>query len=388
MKIVEICSAHSLDDDRVTRKQAHSLAKIGHDVTVCARHRFNIEIKNIRFINIDTKVDGIPIDLLKGESSYKTARFFRLIKLFQLVKNIKPNLVVCHEFETALLALVLKKLHDVPFVFDAHECFQETMPYKLDAKFASVLIPFARSALKSIALNAEAVTVVSPANQSYFKKLAPKTPVEVLHNSPILEYFPYKDEDSDPITIVHEGTLGFERGAIQILKAIAQVYAIQKIRFLVLGTIPKNVYTPFMEEIERLDIINAVTMPGRLPWTEFGKVEAKGQIGLICSQPIPNHLLSLSNKLYTYMACGLAVVGMKDSETAKIIEKYQCGLTVDATKPEEIAKAIQYMIEHPDERKQMAKNGRAAIENHLSWDHMETKMRGLYSRIETNLAQR
>jgi len=207
----------------------------------------------------------------------------------------------------------------------------------------------------------------------------------VLHNAPILEYFPYSETETEVPIIVHEGNLTFERGALEILDALAIVKRERRFKFLVLGTIPDEVMKPFEIKVGNLGLRDVVDARGRLPWTEFGKVQATGQIGLICSQPVPNHMLSLSNKLYNYMACGLAVLGMKGSETEKIIQAYECGITVDTSRPEEIAKGIIWLIDHPEERRVMARKGRQAIEQELGWPCMERAMGELYGEIEKKL---
>ena len=79
------------------------------------------------------------------------------------------------------------------------------------------------------------------------------------------------------------------------------------------------------------------------------------------------------------MACGLAVLGMQGSETEKILKQYDCGITVDTTKPEEIAKGIIWLIDHSAERRQLALNGRKAIDNELGWHCMENVMKSIYS---------
>ena len=185
--------------------------------------------------------------------------------------------------------------------------------------------------------------------------------------------------------VVHEGNLTFERGPLEILEALALVRKNRPLKFLILGTIPDDVLSAIRPRIAALGLDDMVDMRGRLPWTEFGEVEKTGQIGLICSQPVPNHMLSLSNKLYNYMACGLAVLGMKGSETEKIIQQYQCGIAVDTTQPAEIAKGIEWLLDHPDERRQMARNGRRAIDEHLGWHCMERVMAEFYGKIEAKL---
>ena len=81
------------------------------------------------------------------------------------------------------------------------------------------------------------------------------------------------------------------------------------------------------------------------------------------------------------MACGLAVLCMKDSEAEKIIKDCNSGICVDTTKPEEIAKGLAYLIDHPEERRQYARNGRKAIEERYGWHCMELLMGKFYGEI-------
>lgn len=388
MRILFLCSAHHLDDARVTRKQAVSISKNGHEVTVCARKRNDYEEKTVKLIDIDQMPINSKKRIHMNENYPRLNRLRRLLVLYRYAKHTTPDLVVAHEFETAMLAYVLCKLFNIPYVFDSHECYNETIKEIVPSPFKALVENLSLFCLKIISRNAEAITVASPAIELIFKELSPKTPVEVLHNSPILEYFPYNEEEASTLSIVHDGTLGYERGIMQILKALSIVAKKVDFRFLILGNISKDAMLEFDEGVERLGLKSAIDAPGLLPWTEFGKVEATGQIGLICSQLNPNYMLSLSHKLYTYMACGLAVIGMKDSETAKILDRYNCGIGVDTAIPEEIAKAIVYLSEHPEERKRMARNGRKAIEEELGWHRMEEKIKVLYSEIEGNLRKK
>lgn len=386
MRILFLCSSHSFDDARVTRKQAVSLSKNGHEVTVCATKRNDYEEKSVRLIDIDQMATNAKKSTYMTEN-YPTRihRLRRLSVLYSYAKQTKHDLVVAHEFETAILAYILHKLFNISYVFDSHECYNKTIREIVPFPFKALTEKIVLFCLKIISRNAEAVTVASQAAEYILKELSPKTPIEVLHNSPILEYFPYNEEETSTLIIVHDGMFGYERGIIQILDALALVGNKVDFKFLILGTICRDARPAFDEKVERLNLRSVIDAPGELPWTEFGKVETTGQIGLICSQLNPNYMLSLSHKLYTYMACGLAVIGMKDSETDKILNRYNCGIGVDTASPEEIAKAIVYLSEHPEERKRMARNGRKAIEEELGWHHMEEKMKILYSEIERNL---
>lgn len=129
MRVLVISSGHSLDDDRITRKQAVSLAVLGHEVTVCARARLDYQEPRIRMIDADTLQ---VIERREVATNYRPVsrfdRMYRLLRLYRVTKKEKPDLIVAHEFETGLLAWWIKKRLDIPYVFDAHECFEETTP--------------------------------------------------------------------------------------------------------------------------------------------------------------------------------------------------------------------------------------------------------------------
>lgn len=381
-KILFICAGHSLDDERVTRKEAVSLANLGYDVTVCAQTKRSYAEPKIRMVDVDTlqTVQNAAATPRTKEGG-RLDRIMRLRNIQKLCLTTKPDLIVAHEFETAYLAWRLHKRCGMHYVFDAHECYETTM----HCIFPRILQGFAHwffvQLLHRIIEDAMGVTTASSGSETYIYGKRCGLPTEVLHNSPMLKYFPFCEDEKGPILLVHDGNLTFERGALQILDALKIVKNNYPVKLMTLGRIPEDVLPLFTEKIDQLGIKPEVDLRGNLPWTEFGAIEATGQIGLICSQPIANHLKSLSNKLYNYMACGLAVLGMKNSETEKIINEARCGLCADTSKPEEIARMIVYLIEHPDERRQMARNGRRIIEDKYCWERMEDVMRNFYAEV-------
>lgn len=385
MRILVICSGHTLDDDRVTRKQAASLANLGHDVTVCAWRRYDFEEPHVRLIDLHRLRTGQDNTADRKERLSRKDRLMCLGALHSLVLREKPDLLIAHELETAALACWIRLRRQVPYVFDVHEMYDETVRNRAPRGFRFAASRVVRLLLRVIARKAETITVVSPIAARFFNEIAPGIPIEQLHNSPLVEYFPYNDLEGSVPIIVHEGTLSMNRGAMQMLEALSIVKKTHDFKFLVLGSIVQEIRDQFLSKIRQLGLQDIVEMPGRLPWTEFGKVEASGQIGLICMQPLPNNMKSLSNKLYNYMACGLAVIGPKKSATEELLLKYQAGLCVDTTKPDEIAEAVVYLLKNPEIRRGMAARGRRAIEQDLGWHCMEIRMQKVYSRIAKRL---
>jgi glycosyltransferase involved in cell wall biosynthesis len=81
------------------------------------------------------------------------------------------------------------------------------------------------------------------------------------------------------------------------------------------------------------------------------------------------------------MAMKLPVVINNFPEVKKVVKETNCGILVDPTNPHEIASAIIYLLEHPNEAKQMGENGRKAVEEKYNWELQEKKLIALYQEL-------
>ena len=380
--ILFICSSHGFEDGRVSQKEAVTLVRKGYKVSLCAQKSKWSYDEPVRMIDVDTGEvvpDWRSLGVLPRATRWR--RIGRLWRILRICWREKADLVVAHEFETAVVARIFHLLSSTPYVFDVHECFEE----KVLENFHKFLHPVVRFMFNRIAhsiVKASAgITAVSSSSAILQYAQLIKKPSLILHNAPIIDYFPYKTEESDPILLVHEGWLTHERGALPMIEALSLVKKRHNFKLMLIGKISQDIEEAFNRKKTEFGLDENIISAGFLPWRDIGNVEATGQIGLICSQPYPNHMKSLANKLYNYMACGLAVLGMKGSATEEIINDAHSGICVDTTKPEKIAEGVCWLIEHPEERRQMAANGRKAIETKYGWHCMAKEMEKFYGEI-------
>ncbi len=263
MRILFICSGHGIDDDRVSRKEGVSLTRLGNEVTVCAQKRLAYQEPLLRLVDVDTLEVMQKVASKGTKVAGRFQRALRLKNLYKLSKQEKPDLIVAHEFETGLLACWIKMRLGIPYVFDAHECFEETMPLIFPLWIRGVATCGLMKILRKVINGACAVTVATPASYSYSYAKDRGRSAHVLHNAPILEYFPYSEAEGDVPVIVHEGNLTFERGAMEILDALALVKEERAFTFLVLGTIPDEVMKPFEVKVGDLGMREEVDARGR-----------------------------------------------------------------------------------------------------------------------------
>jgi glycosyltransferase involved in cell wall biosynthesis len=86
-------------------------------------------------------------------------------------------------------------------------------------------------------------------------------------------------------------------------------------------------------------------------------------------------------KLFEYMAAGLPVVASNFPLWKEIVEGNRCGITVDPLDPKAIAQAIEYLLAHPEEARQMGENGRRAVEEKYNWEKEAEKLLALYKEL-------
>ena len=65
----------------------------------------------------------------------------------------------------------------------------------------------------------------------------------------------------------------------------------------------------------------------------------------------------------------------------EFVERYHCGICVDSANVDEIADAIRYLLDHPDEARQMGENGRCAVKEEFNWGVEEKKLLSLYEEV-------
>ena len=372
MRIVMLCSGHAVNDARVTYKEARTLARAGHEVIVFGQGPTNLE-----------DIPSVSLRPLLPEGKGWLKRIRMCVKLYRVAMPCRPDVIVCHEFESAVTGILLKLRHGVTMVFDSHECYEETLSWRMPKPLRPIVRVIIIAILKFIVSRSDRVIAVTPPNQQFLGKMRKDGRVDILHNSPPMEHFPPCNHDTDgPITVVHEGILYRQRGLVQMLEAVAIARRKRDIRFLIIGRVKPEDQELFDEKVSQLGLSDAMIIPGWRPWEEIGQIESQAQIGLIGLQYAPNSYKSLNNKFYNYMSCGQPVIGPTGSVTADMIRKYDCGLCVDTSTPEEIAGAIGKLADDVELRKRLGANGRRAIAEELGWHMMEKTLLSVYDSLE------
>ena len=63
------------------------------------------------------------------------------------------------------------------------------------------------------------------------------------------------------------------------------------------------------------------------------------------------------------------------------MDKWNFGINVEPGNVQQVTEAVRYLIDHPEEARQMGENGRRAVKEEFNWSIEEKKLLALYEDI-------
>jgi glycosyltransferase involved in cell wall biosynthesis len=183
-------------------------------------------------------------------------------------------------------------------------------------------------------------------------------------------------------TLMH-GTGALGRGTDVVLEAVAAA----KRRMSGLRVIVFNAFTEradgygeraFRMRIDQLGVAEQIEFREPIPLRSVPSVLQMCEAGMI-GYGRSLGVGSLPNRLFEYMATGLAVIAPSYAvEIKNIVENEQCGILVDFEDPEDVAEAMVFLSDHRDQCQAMGNRARKAFEIRHNW---EAEVQPLLDRI-------
>ena len=366
-RVCIITTVHPPFDTRIFHKEAKTLARAGYKVVLIAQHERN-EV-----------VDGVGIVALPRPRNRFTRIFGLTWRAFCLALRERADVYHFHDPELLPIGVLLKFLRRAKVIYDVHE----DVPQQILTKYwipAPLRRPVAAVFNAVEKLLARAVDAVVVATEGIAEKFARFKPV-VVHNYPHLEMLPNpsaKRKGEKERVLVYVGGISKIRGALEMLRALEYLNPAWDVRLYLIGKFDP----PELEqELRALPGYQWVRFLGWLPWEVAWERVQTAFAGLVLFHPAPNHMDSLPNKLFEYLSVGLPVVASNFPLWKEIVEGNRCGITVDPLDPKAIAQAIEYLLAHPEEARQMGENGRRAVVEQYNWEQEKGKLLKLYEKL-------
>lgn len=359
-------------DTRIFHKEAKSLKKAGYGVVVIAQS----------YTDFDTYVDGIRVIAVKRPHS-KLLHPFTIFKVFFKGWSCNCDVYHCHEPGSLFAGVLLKIFKKSKLIYDSHEYYPDLIASN------SFFPTFVRPIVKKVCEMEERVLCKFSDVIITVDQLLATHYGNFVENVVILSNYPIITGRSDVKTKKHSnpiiacaGTLTEERGVFELIRSYEKVVDIRPdVCLLFMGEFIDSGFKEFIINYVNDKKLNGIRFTGHIPHTDVIEHLNKSTIGTALLQPIEIFKNAVPVKLFEYMMCNIPVVISNFKFNQKIVQDAQSGILVDPTNIQEISDALLWLLEHPEEAKQMGENGRRAVEETYNWENMEKRLFEVYEEL-------
>lgn len=361
-KVCHLSSVHIRTDVRVFYKQCVALARHGFKMHLLIADGKGNELRQ-----------GVRIHDVGLASGRKQRMLWAPLKLFSKANSLKADLYQIHDPELIPMAMLLKAITGKPVIYDIHECYPEMFLHKdYLAVWQGKLISSFIKILEQMAVRYFDAAIAATEHIAEQFEAVP-----ILHNYPLLSEWQNAPESPQRYAsrnICYLGSITKERGLSQLVKALEYVDCSLHLA----GSFEPASYR---DELANLPGFAKVVEYGYVNRGEALQLLAKCAIGVVFFDRSPNHLYSLSTKMFEYMASGLPLIVSDLPANVKLLDRVGCGRYLDPSQPENIAQAIAEMLSDPERLRIMGAKGKSMIGSELSWEAEEPAFLKLYSSL-------
>ena len=212
----------------------------------------------------------------------------------------------------------------------------------------------------------------------------------IIQNFPRLDIFiPWQLTSRNGGDLLFIGNLTGKRGLVQTVKALALLKN-QNIRIDLhcIGQNDREAKKMLREIPEFKDVAGQILFYGYLHIEEAVKISRRCFAGIALPEPLPNHFESWPSKMFEYMALGLPVIA-SDFPLYKYVLENCCGIVVDPSNISQIASAINWLLNNPEEARNMSVNAVQKVSLNYNWASQEPILLNFYKEVlnENNYCQ-
>lgn len=364
-KIVHLTSVHQRYDARIFFKMCSSLASNNYHVSMIVADNLGDEIKNNVYIYDVKKLSG------RLKRVLNTSR-----NIFKKAIELNADVYHLHDPELIFVGLKLKR-YGKKVIFDAHEDFPKQILTKhyLPLRLRKIISICAEVGERILCRKFDGIVGATPFITDKFLKIN-KNVININNYPKIEELQSIDNPQRISGQVCYIGGISIERGIIEIIQALTKTK--NNVNLVLAGKFHSDQLEKDIQQDEGWRKTDFIGFVGR---KEIQKLLSTTQIGLVTLYPTISYLDSLPVKLFEYMCAGVPVIASDFPLWREIILKYNCGLCVDPKSPMEIAKAIDYLIDHPEIRDEMGKNGFEAVQTEFNWANEESKLLKFYENM-------
>jgi glycosyltransferase involved in cell wall biosynthesis len=363
IKVCHLTSVHSPKDNRILYKECTYLAKEGYDVYLFAANAKTEIVNGVKIVGIEAARSG---------------RLYRMTKvvwsIYVKCKKLDAHIYHFHDAELMIIGIFLKLLGK-KVIYDIHENTAAALlskPY-LKSALSSKIVSISVDLAERIFVRFYDLLITATPDISWrFRKFNPIT----LRNFPILpvyEEIPVLDLYKKKFVIIYVGGISKIRGIFELIRAFENI---DNAELWLLGRFQPE---ELKKECEQLPAWHKVTYFGTVKPYEIFAYLKLADVGIINYLPMPNHITSMPNKPFEYMACGLPLVMSNFPYWKKFFKK--SSLYVDPQNSKDIAEKIIYLLSDKSLRLEMSRRNISLAKGSYNWQTESRELINAYSLI-------
>lgn len=366
-------------------KEAKSLVDNGYDITVCCASAIDNKLISSEIID---KIKVIRFKDQANITSFRQKSFFFAIpylvintlknisKFKKNAKEINPDVIHCHDADTIFAGALIKvlSLGKIKLVYDSHEIATEMESFRKFRPIIWITESFASFFVDGF------ITINEPVKDFILKRFFNfKKNSLVLRNVPVTTKIFKPSMVNNPVRFVYQGTL--KKGRRELLEDIVSTLSQSKFKnwnLDIYGKKEEIAADSIIKNNPRIKFKKMIINPGK-----FFQALSQYDLGIIATHNnCLNNYLTLPNKLFDYMATGVAIFSPDHPIIKDIVKTCEIGYVFDYRKRDiSIAKTIEQILEKPKSLLPFKKNGPIWIQKKYNWSIEEKKLLSFYSKL-------
>lgn len=372
MKVCDVVVNSIWYDPRV-RKQIKEYIKNGIDLC-CVGFKCNrYDEEKIKTIPCEYTIASIEEKFAGKQNKI----FSKIIREYLTNKSItdaivkyNPDIIHANDLNALIPAYKAAKKLKCRIIYDSHEICTEN--FTGNKGFAQrTYLKFLNSIEKRICKKIDLMISVSNAAAEYFEK-------EFKINKPmVVTNCCFKDEQVQAVDknngfeILNHGQFYDGRGYDIMMESVPDLKEYPEIKLAIRGM--GKLEQPLRSRAQELKADNFIFYPPVLI-EELIEKASHSMVGVAITEPVClNFRLSVSNKIFEYLAAGLPVIMSDIPEHRYLNEKYKVGIILKENTPQEFAKAAIKLYEDKEFYKACAQNAKR-LSDDINWENEFVKL--------------
>jgi glycosyltransferase involved in cell wall biosynthesis len=298
--------------------------------------------------------------------------------LSRTIREVKPDVLIVRDLPLCPTALYAGKRFGLPVILDMAENYPALVRSNWEAKRHTLLDYAVRNPVAVAAIERYCVSrvdrtmvVIEESGERLVRDLGvDASRIDVVSNTPPRARAdhpvrPVRDA-SLPLEIAYLGIFEVPRGIGEMLDAMALLRGRARARLTLVGD--GRDMPLFREQAKRLALTeDEVVFRGFLPHDEALAVVAKADVGIVPHHAVEAWNTTIPNKLFDYMAAGLAVISSDAAPAARIVRSTGAGEVFRTGDSAGLANAIERLSD-PGTCATAARSGQRAILDRYHWE--------------------